>query len=169
MNPCSTRRVLRSRVLLFWPFCGAPFPGFLRYLLGAAAFLCGLPTFAHAADVTSPAPLPEVGSSILRLFGALIFVVALFLAGAWGLRRWQQTQRQQTVGPRLVVIDVQALGARQTLYVIGYEKQRFLIGSSATGLSLITHLPESDSEAVAPSAPVSFAAAFQQVVHRKAS
>ena len=173
MNPCSTLRVLRSRVLLFWPFCGAPLTGLFHLaLIAAVALLCGCPLLGQAADLASPPPpppLPDLGSSVIRLAGALLFVVALFLCGAWGLRRWQQAQLTRAPGPRLAVIDVQSLGPRQTLYVIGYERQRFLIGSSASGLSLITHLPEGDSEAAAPPPSVSFATAFQQVIHRKAS
>lgn len=173
MNPCSTFAVLRSRVLLFWPFCGAPFAGLPHraLLLSVLVALSGFPISTQGADLTSPPPppLPDLGSSVLRLAGALLFVVALFLCGAWGLRRWQQMQLTRSAGPRLSVIDVQSLGPRQTLYVIGYEKQRFLIGSSAAGLSLITHLPEGEADAVAPPPSVSFATAFQQVIHRKAS
>lgn len=169
MNPCSTLRVLRSRVLLFWPFCGAPVTGIPYPAWALIACLVGLPTSTHAAEASVPPPLPDLGSSVFRLAGALVFVVALFLIGAWGFRRWQQLKVNRTPGPRLAVIDVQSLGPRQTLYVVGYERQRFLIGSSASGLSLITHLPEGDSEAVAPPPSVSFATAFQQVIHRKAS
>ena len=168
MNPCSTHRVLRSRVL-FWPSCGAPLIGFLCSRSVWALLLCGAPLALQAAEPPPLTPLPDVGSSVIRLLGALIFVVALFLAGAWGLRRWQQVQLKSAPGPRLAIIDVQSLGSRQTLYVVGYERQRFLIGSSAAGLSLVTHLPEGDCEATAPPPSVSFAAAFQQVIHRKAS
>lgn len=120
------------------------------------------------AELNSPA-LPDFGTSILRLLGALVFVLGLFMLGVTGVKRWQRNQGVQTGGPKLVILNVQTLGAKQAVYVIGYERQRFLVGTSPAGIHLISHLPDSDQEATDVPTPVHFAAALQQVLGRKAS
>ena len=129
----------------------------------AAAPVSSLPLLPSAA------PLPDAGASVLRLLGALVFVVAVFLVAVWGLRRWQRAGSIGRKGPRLTILDVQSLGGRQALYVVAYDRQRFLVGSSPTGVALLTQLPEGESEAEGPSAQASFASALHQVLSRKAS
>jgi flagellar protein FliO/FliZ len=127
----------------------------------------------HAATIATPTPLPpppvaDVGSSVLRLLGALVFVIGLFLAAVWAIRRWQQTSAVRRHGPRLVILDVQSLGGRQSLYVVAYDRQRLLVGSSPQGVTLVTHLPEADDEATSPGPQASFATALTQILNRKA-
>lgn len=134
----------------------------------------------HAAETNTslliggalPAPAPEfdAGSSVVRLFGALLLVVALFLGGVWLFRNWQKVVQQRRGGTRLDVVEVRSLGNRQSLVVVGYGSQRLLLGATPTGISLLTHLPADESEpgsepapAPAPRAP-GFVEAFQQVI-----
>ncbi len=129
---------------------------------------CALALAAHAAEPAVPAaPLPEVGASVLRVLGGLVFVLALFLGGVWLLRNWQRVVVQRGRVPKLNVLEVKSLGNRNALYVIGYEQQRLLLASSATGVTLVSHLPNAEAgEAPAP-APPSFAEALQQVLSRR--
>lgn len=122
----------------------------------------------------APAPLPEVtdfSGSLFRLLGAFVLVVSLFLGGIWMFRRWQRSARNPHQGPRLRVLDVQSLGARQAVYVVAYERQRWLIGSSTAGLNLLSQLPDGVEEgtAGAPSAPASFAVALQDLLSRRSA
>jgi len=125
-----------------------------------------------AAEATAlpPAgsPMPGVGFSLLRVFGALVLVLALFLAGVWLFKHWQRLTISRGRAPKLNLLEIKALGNRHALYVVGYEHQRLLIASSPTGVTLLTHLPEGDATETpaAPPAP-SFARALQQVLTAK--
>ena len=140
-------------------------------------FLTGLMTAAARAQTNAPtsfvAPgtgLPDAGSSVLRVFGALVLVTAIFLGGVWLFRNWQRLSLRKSGSPRLNVIEVRSLGQRQALYVVGYEQQRMLLASSPNGVTLVSHLPEAAETPVAAEAPaprLSFAEAFQQVISRK--
>lgn len=136
----------------------------------AAIAVCVLAATLQAAEPTVPvpaAPLPEVGSSVARVLGGLVFVLALFLGGVWLLRNWQRVVVSRGQLPKLNVLEVKSLGNRNALYVIGYEQQRLLLSSSPTGVTLVSHLPSAEpGEAATPATP-SFAEALQQVLTRK--
>lgn len=105
-------------------------------------------TIAPAATLLSPVPAPVLGLSILRVFGALILVLAIFLGGVWLFRNWQRLAVQRGRAPKLNVLEVRSLGGRQALYVIGYERERFLLSSSSTGVNLVTHLPSAEESSL---------------------
>ncbi len=116
--------------------------------------------------------MPDMGGSVLRVFGALILVVAIFLGGVWLFRNWQRFAVRKSGAPKLSVLEVKSLGQRQAIYVVGYQQQRMLLASSPAGITLVSHLPEADgaeAAAPAPAVGVSFVDAFQQVLSRKSS
>jgi flagellar biogenesis protein FliO len=116
--------------------------------------------------------LPDTGSSVMRVLGALLVVTAIFLGGVWLFRNWRRFTIGKSGAPRLNVIEIKSLGQRHALYVVGYDQQRMLLASSPTGVSLVSHLPAAESEAeaevVSPTTRNSFAEALQQVFQRKA-
>ncbi len=136
----------------------------------------GLPALASGAleagtnAVALPANLPDVGASLLRVFGALALVIALFLGGVWLFRNWQRLTTRRSDAPRLNVLEARSLGGRHALYVVGYEQERFLLASSPTGVNLLSHLPAADEVEPArepePAAP-SFTEALTQVLRGK--
>jgi flagellar biogenesis protein FliO len=111
--------------------------------------------------------LPDMGSSLLRVVGAMVLVVAVFLAGVWLFKNWQRLTMRRGATPKLSVIEVRSLGQRQAIYVVGYEQQRMLLASSSAGVTLLSHLPAADNAPVAELTKMSFAEAFQQVLTRK--
>ncbi|HEX3718730.1 MAG TPA: flagellar biosynthetic protein FliO [Verrucomicrobiae bacterium] len=113
--------------------------------------------------------VPDMGASLLRVFGALGLVIALFLGGVWMFKNWQRLALRKGALPKLNVLEVKSLGQRQALYVVGYEQQRMLIASSPAGVTLVSHLPEADATtpAAAPAPSMTFVEAFQQVISRK--
>jgi flagellar biogenesis protein FliO len=116
--------------------------------------------------------LPDAGYSVLRVFGAMIVVIAIFFGGIWLFRNWQRFALRKGGAPRLNVIEVRSLGQRHALYVVGYDQQRMLLASSPAGVTLVSHLPAAEEgEAAATAATAvpapSFAEAFQQVFQRK--
>ena len=110
-----------------------------------------LPPSAFAESAASPLasspPLPDVGVSLLRVFGALAIVLAVFLGGVWLFRNWQRLVIQRGRKPRLNILEVRSLGGRHALYVVGYEQDRFLLAASPAGVNLLSHLQPSDEPA----------------------
>jgi flagellar protein FliO/FliZ len=114
---------------------------------------------------------PSLTVSFIRMLGALGFVVALFFGAAWLFKNGFRFQNAAPAQRRLQVLESRSLGARQAVFVVGYENQRMLIGSTPNGLTLLSHLPER-GPAEAPAAgerivSVSFGEALLQALGRK--
>ena len=138
-----------------------------RHLATLTAFVAlawSHPTLADGTNaVPAIAPMPDVGLSFLRVIGALIFVLAIFLGGVWLFRNWQRLAVKRGQAPKLNVLEVRSLGGRQALYVVGYERERFLLSSSPNGVALVTHLPASEETAATAQSPAP-TAVFSQVL-----
>ena len=141
----------------------------------SASCLIAAPAFAQltnsaTAPLTAPS-LPDTSFSVLRVFGALALVLGIFLGGVWLFRNWQRLALQRGRAPKLNLLETRSLGGRQTIHVIGYEQERFLIAASPSGINLLSHLPTA-AETEAPSenkssANPSFAQALSQVIKGK--
>lgn len=127
---------------------------------------------AGTNTLVAPAPLPDATGSIARIFASLAFVLALFFGGVWLFRNWQRLSQSHR-RTRLNILEARPLGPRQALYVIGYNQQRFLVGASQAGISLISPLPSADlSDPVAnplpaPPSVTPFADTLHQILGRK--
>ena len=108
-----------------------------------------------------------MGASLLRVAGALVAVIAVFLAGVWLFKNWQRLTSRRGAAPRLNVLEVRSLGQRQAIYVVAYDQQRLLLASSSAGVTLLSHLPSVEAEPAVEAPKMSFAEAFQQVLARK--
>ncbi len=166
-----------NRVTSWSPQTSPARPGRL-WLALSLILLAGLNAFGETQSAsgltTLPGALPDAGSSVLRVFGALIVVIAIFFGGVWLFRNSQRFTLRKGAAPRLNVFEVRSLGQRQALYVVGYDQQRMLLASSPAGVTLVSHLPTAEesapaaADAAVPSAPQpSFAQAFQQIFQRK--
>ena len=142
-------------------------------LLSIALFVFATEGFAQTSSTNTvpqlSSAMPDVGFSVLRVFGALALVIALFLGGIWLWRNWQRFMVRKNGAPKLNVLEVKSIGQRQALLVVAYEQQRMLLASSSGGVTLVSHLPAGEHEEAteAPAPRVSFAEAFQQVLSRK--
>jgi flagellar biogenesis protein FliO len=137
----------------------------------ATSVACAQTNSPLAGINSAPSLLPNSAGSIVRVFGALIFVIGLFLSGVWLFKNWQRVSGQRGRSPKLGVLETRSLGGRQAIYVVGYEQERFLIAASPAGISLLSHLPAA-TETEEPAAinnpvPPSFAQALSQVLKRK--
>lgn len=133
------------------------------------AFCFGLLSLGAADTVPAPARLPDTGTALLRVFGALLVVFAILFAGIWLMKNWQRLALRKGRSPKLRLLEAQSLGGRQGVYVVAYEQQRFLVAASPTGVSLLSHLPEmgeEDAAAQPVNAPVPFLQALQSVLSR---
>jgi flagellar biogenesis protein FliO len=122
---------------------------------------------ATATNLSLSGPgLPEVGFSVLRMLGALVLVLALFLAGVWGYKHWQRVALYKGRAPKLNLLEVKPLGSRHALYVVAYEQQRMLLATSPMGIQFLTHLPPADAGDVLVPVP-SFEQTLQDAVATK--
>ena len=107
----------------------------------------------------------------MRVIGALALVLGLFLGGAWMFKNWQRLAIQRGKQPKLNILETRSLGARQAVFVVAYEQQRFLVATSTAGVNLLSHLPDAEAgepEATEkPAGPMSFGQALSQVLKRK--
>jgi flagellar biogenesis protein FliO len=134
--------------------------GMKKFLLMSLAVMAAgggpFPVLAQTTNLAGVGPLtapelPGIGPSLLRVFGALAIVIGIFLGGVWLFRNWQRLIRTPGHTPKLNLIETRPLGGRQTLYVVGYEQERFLLAASPAGISLLSHLPDA-TEVEAPPA-----------------
>jgi flagellar biogenesis protein FliO len=173
MNPQVPFKSTRSvRVPgFYWFFLRASRPGARVFSIFALVLAAGN-ALADTASPALPAPvLPDASLSLLRVMGALALVLGLFLGGAWLFKNWQRLSLQHGRTPRLGILETRSLGPRQAVFVVGYERQRFLVAASPAGVNLLSHLPDADAaEAEAApktGAPMSFSQALTQVLKRK--
>lgn len=92
--------------------------------------------------------LPDSASamfSLFRVLGALALVLAVFFGGLWLFRNWQRAFVNKGRIPRLNVLEVKSLGQRHALYVVGYDSQRMLMASSPAGITMLTMLPDDET------------------------
>ena len=123
---------------------------------------------ACAQEKTGAAAMPSMGVAVFRMVGSLAVVIALFFAGAWVFRNFHRFKSPGASQRKLQVLEAKSLGPRQAVYVVAYEQQRLLIGASAQGLTLLTHLPEGEIQPAAERiVPVSFGEALMQALGRK--
>jgi flagellar biosynthetic protein FliO len=104
------------------------------------------------------------------MVGSLAIVIALFFGGIWCFRNMHRLKPAgaKTRERKLQVLEGKTLGPRQAVYVVAYEQQRLLIGATAQGISLLTHLPDGTERPDAESiVPVSFGEALLHALGRK--
>lgn len=139
--------------------------------LVAAAAAAGAAVLGADAAASSPvlAP-PSVGASAIRMIGSLCLVFALFFGAAWFYRNSTRFTGGQRGQRKLQVLEARSLGARQSVFVVGYDQQRFLVGSTPQGMVLLSHLPEGEAQPANPAeriVPMPFTEALKQVLGRK--
>ncbi|MBL9126130.1 MAG: flagellar biosynthetic protein FliO, partial [Verrucomicrobiales bacterium] len=115
----------------------------------------------------------SVGVSFVRILGAFGLVLTLFFGGVWAVRNWARIAPRRGSGADLKVLEVRSIGVRQNLVVVGYRRQRLLLSATAGGVTLLTHLPEAETEeepvretAEAAAGKPDFVGAFRQVLAR---
>jgi flagellar biogenesis protein FliO len=147
----------------------------LRSAILAFSFFILHSSLAETTNSAAVSPIvpalstPNIGVSLLRVTGALALVIGLFLAGVWLLRNWQRLSIERGHAPKLNVLEIRSLGGRQSIYVVGYEQERFLLASSPAGVNFLTHLPTAgnDPESVESKPAIPFSQALAQVLKGK--
>jgi len=118
-----------------------------RGWIGALAIVltAGWPLQAFAASGQEPG----LGMLAVKSVAALAAVLGLFSLIVWVMRRIQGG-RMMTGKMPLRLEQRMSLDNRNTLAVVRYEGQRWLVGISPSGLTLIDRLPLSQGEQQPP-------------------
>lgn len=139
---------------------------FLRYGAVVATAVISFAGSTNAPVTLSSAP--SIGVALFRMLGSLAVVIAVFLGGVWVFRNLHRFKAPGATPRKLQVLEGKSLGPRQAVYVVAYEQQRLLIGATAQGISLLTHLPDGTPQPEADRiVPVSFGEALMQALGRK--
>jgi flagellar biosynthetic protein FliO len=92
---------------------------------------------------------PSATGLLLRTLGALLLIVGLIVAAAWGMRRFGGARFGAPTenAPPLVVLNSLSLGERRSLTIVRFGDRTLLLGSTA---HTVTLLAEADADEPAP-------------------
>lgn len=153
------RTLLQLAVVALWGFA-------LDIRLRAAPAPGGATNLANLAGLDSP--IAGAGTSLLRMLGALILVLALFGLAVWCVRHSQRLGLGLRPQARLRVLEARSLSYRHSIYVIAYDQQRFLVGTSPGDITLLGRLPPADPVVTGDAPPpAGFAGVLRQMLQRK--
>ena len=115
-------------------------------------FLASSSVFAEPGSGTNSIPGlsssgPSAAVSVFRMIGALCLVFALLFAATWLYRNGARFSAGRGAQRKLHVLEARSLGGRQSVLVVAYDHQRFLIGTTPQGMTLLSHLPEAAEDA----------------------
>lgn len=121
---------------------------------------------------SSALPDPLAWTELLRVFGGLVAVIAVFVAALWLLKRVQPVLRAAS-GPMRVLATLN-LAPREKLLLVQVGAQQLLLASSAQGLTCLHVLPEpvelqppSAAPGVAAALPASFPDWLRRAVEQR--
>jgi len=117
------------------------------------------------------APGSGLGEAAMRLTGALLIVVAMLFAALRFLKGSRWVQRAQAARQGLQIVESKSLGVRQSVVVVGYGQQRFLVGAGPQGMTMLTALPDAPApkpEAqAAPEEPPAFGEMLLRAIQQR--
>jgi flagellar protein FliO/FliZ len=82
---------------------------------------------------------PSTGGLMLRTLGALLLIVGLIVAAAWGMKKFGGGRFGKAVedAPNLQVLNSVGLGDKRSIAVIRFGQRTMLIGSTAQSITLL--------------------------------
>jgi flagellar biosynthetic protein FliO len=85
------------------------------------------------------AEAPSAVGLLFRTVGALLLIVGLILAAAWGMRRFSGGRFMNKDGdaPQLAVLSTVPLGDRRSLSVVRFGERTLLLGSTQQAITLL--------------------------------
>lgn len=133
------RGVVLAFLLFVFSFC--PFPAMAQIHSDADIQELG-------NNTEESAPLQENGwFMVLRMLGALAFILALIILTAWLIKRYAPqgqlgTQRSDVIR----VVATKMLGGRKSLALVRVRGQTLLLGITPQKITCLTEIQEMDSE-----------------------
>jgi len=125
------------------------------------------PISAAVASTNSPSlssPSTGVLEILIRMIGAVCLVAALLISAAWLFKRSRFFPLVKGAESQLKILESRAVGNRNSLLVIQYSDQKFLLSVCATGINFLSTLPPS---APSPMVPSPFAEKLSEAQQRK--
>ena len=146
-----------------------------RRCFGLTALLVVSLTVAIQAASLETNTVPRLSESTgdfleksLQMIGAFIFVISVFILGAWLFKRSRFFSLYKGSQSQLQILESRSLGYRNSLLVVGYNQHRFLLATSTTGVSLICPLPDASPSPQPVPAPSAFSDQLKSAQERKA-
>lgn len=101
---------------------------------------------------------PSVTASLLRVVGALVFVVALAVLSLYALKNFSSSKLTRKSPKRSInIIETAGLGPNRALHIVQAGSKFLLIGSTPTQINLVAELKASGAEEVDPAGVEDFA------------
>ena len=145
-----------------------------RRCFGLVALLAASFTVAiHAAvsETNSPPRLSESSGYLMektiQTLGAFVFVISILILGAWLFKRSRFFSLYKGSPSQLQVIESRAIGYRNSVLVVGYDRHRYLLAASATGVSMLATLPDAEPSRAPDADRASFANQLNVAQERK--
>lgn len=109
-----------------------------------------LPFMANSETDSHDQP-PSASGLLLRTLGALLLIVGLIVAAAWGMKRFGGARfgTPQENAPALAVLNSLSLGDRRSLTIVRFGDRTLLLGSTAHAVTL---LAEAETDEFSPPA-----------------
>ena len=122
-----------------------------RRCFGLIALLTAPLTVVIHAAVSDTNSLPRLSESsgyvmekTIQTLGAFVFVISIFILGAWLFKRSRFFALYKGRPSQLQVIESRSIGYRNNLLVVGYDRHRYLLAASSTGVNLLAALPDAE-------------------------
>lgn len=96
---------------------------------------------------------PSAAGLLVRTLGALLLIVGLIVAAAWGIKRFGGARfgTPQENAPPLAVLNSLSLGDRRSLTIVRFGDRTLLLGSTAHAVTLLAEAETDDFTAPARS------------------
>ena len=132
------------------------------------ANLITVKVYSATNDLNFSQDFTGTGLSALRVFGALLFVLSLFIGSVWVFKRFQNIMIIQGKVRQMHILEVKHLGPKHAIFIVACGKERYLVGTSPQNIAQLAQLPSGETisqETMAPT--LSFADTLRNILSRK--
>jgi flagellar biosynthetic protein FliO len=114
--------------------------------------------FMAQTELDTKEAAPSVAGLLLRTVGALLLIVGLIVAVAWGMKRFAGARfgSPKEDAPQLALLNSLSLGDRRSLAVIRFGSRTLLIGSTSQNLTLLAEDEIEDFSTATPRSVADF-------------
>lgn len=97
-----------------------------------------LPFMAESSNPQEQAA-PSTGGLMLRTLGALLLIVGLIVAAAWGMKKFGGARFGKVAedAPELSILNTVALGDKRSLAIVRFGNRNLLLGSTAQSITVL--------------------------------
>ena len=98
---------------------------------------------AHVSTaMTDSLPSSNLLGLTIQLFGLVLFIISIAFAYKHCKNATCSMRSKGNQGRKIEILETKPLGNRQFLFVVAYEKEKFLLGAHPNGLQFLTRLDE---------------------------